>query len=564
MLVVYPGTGRTPTAPPTGGSRGSTLGGMSLICVSIFVDSPDDVPTAIERASEAVKEGARMIEWRLDAVAEDPDGLPAVVELLRGSPAPCIATIRAETEGGTWDGEERDRISMLEAMGTSEHPPAYLDLEQTAWRRSADLRRKVRLAIDHEAQIRDIASRLIISSHDFGGRPANLLARVAEMVENDACAVGKIVFTARSVRDNLEVFDLLAERRKPMIALCMGEFGEMSRVLAPKFGGFLTFTASDARSTTAPGQLTTRELREVFRFEAIKSSTRVYGLVGHPVGHSRSPILHNRGFDAVGHDGVYVRMPVAPGWESLKASLLQLIEHPRLDFAGCSVTHPHKEDLVRFVREIGGEIDEISDRIGAANTLVVDAAGTVRCRNTDVGAAVHSFAEGSGRAIDDLRGMRIAVFGAGGVGRAVVYGLIEAGAEVEVFNRTAARGEALVKDLEAWGRVGFAGSADGFAPADFDGLVHCTPAGMQGGSEPEASCVPRGVDLPDGFIVMDTVYAPRRTPLLEIADSQDARTIEGIEMFRLQAEAQFAAWTGRSAPSGLFGALLTGKKSGST
>ena len=541
----------------------STLDGMSLICVSIFVDSPDDVPTAIERASDAVAEGARMIEWRLDAVAEDPDGLPAILELLRDSPAPCIATIRAEAEGGTWDGNEQDRISLLEAIGTAADPPAYLDLEQAAWARSANLRQKVRLAIDHEAQIRDISSRLIVSSHDFGGRPANLLARVAEMIENDACAVGKIVFTARSVRDNLEIFDLLTERQKPMIALCMGEFGEMSRVLSPKFGGFLTFAASDARTTTAPGQLTTRELREVFRFDSIKASTRVYGLVGHPIGHSRGPVLHNRGFEAVDHDGVYLRIPVTPGWESFKASLIQLIEHPKLDFSGCSVTHPHKENLVRLVRELGGEIDEASDRISAANTLVIEDSGRIRCLNTDVAAAVQSFAAGSGRDATALRGMRVAVFGAGGVARAVVYGLIRAGAEVRVFNRTRDRGEAMQRDLEAWGRVTFAGGFQAFESRDFEGLVNCTPLGMQGGPVSEESCLGEATTFPEGFVVMDTVYAPRRTPLLRIAEAQGVPVVEGIEMFRLQAERQFAAWTGSSAPHGLFNSLLDVPKSNS-
>lgn len=529
---------------------------MSLICVSIFVDSPDDVPTALERASHAVAEGARMVEWRLDAVAEDPDALPAVLKLLRGSPAPCIATIRAESEGGTWDGDEQDRISLLEAMGTSDDPPAYFDLEQAAWARSANLRQKVRLAIDHESQIRDIASRLIVSSHDFGGRPANLLARVAEMVENDACAVGKIVFTARSVRDNLEVFDLLAERRKPMIALCMGEFGEMSRVLAPKFGGFLTFAASDALTTTAPGQLTTRELRDVFRFDSIRASTRVYGLVGHPIGHSRGPLLHNRGFEAIGHDGVYLRIPVAPGWESFKASLVQLIEHPGLDFSGCSVTHPHKENLVRLVRELGGEMDEASDRINAANTLVVDEGGGLRCVNTDVAAAVDSFAMGSGRGGTSLRGLRVAVFGAGGVARAVAYGLICAGLEVKVFCRTPERGRTMACDLEPWGSISFGGGFESFDADRFDGLVNCTPLGMMGGQDADEACITEGTRLPDGFVVMDTVYAPRRTPLLRIAGAGETITIEGIEMFRLQAEAQFSSWTATPPPAGLFESLL--------
>ena len=114
---------------------------------------------------------------------------------------------------------------------------------------------------------------------------------------------------ARSVRDNLEAFDILATRTKPTIALCMGEFGLMSRVLAPKFGGFLTF-ASDAEGTgTAPGQPTARELRDLYRFESVRPATRVFGVIGWPVAHSRSPAFHNARFADAGHDGVYLPIP---------------------------------------------------------------------------------------------------------------------------------------------------------------------------------------------------------------------------------------------------------------
>ncbi|MCP4835249.1 MAG: shikimate dehydrogenase, partial [Phycisphaera sp.] len=193
-----------------------------------------------------------------------------------------------------------------------------------------------------------------------------------------------------------------------------------------------------------------------------------------------------------------------------------------LDFSGCSVTHPHKENLVRLVRELGGEIDEASDRINAANTLIVDESRRVRCLNTDVDAAVAAFAAGSGRESSALRGMRVAVFGAGGVARATVYGLIRAGADVTVFNRTRDRGEALVEDLQQWGSVVFAGGFDAFEASEFAGLVNCTSLGMLGGPHAEEACIADATSLPEAFIVMDTVYAPRRTPLLQIAESQGA------------------------------------------
>ena len=535
---------------------------MTFLCVSIFVDSIDDVPFALARARTATAQGARLVEWRLDALAEEPDAATGIGRLLADSPAPCIATIRAEDEGGTWVGSEQERIALLEAMGTGDHPPAYLDLELRAWRRSANLRQKVRLAIDHAAQVRDISTRLILSSHDFGGRPADLLARVADLAAEEACAVGKIVYMARSVRDCLEMFDLLADRPKPMIALAMGEFGTMSRILAPKFGGFLTFAALDEGSGTAPGQPSVGDLVETYRFDRIGRKTRVYGVVGHPVGHSLGPVVHNAVFEAVDHDGVYVPIPVIPGWESFKATMGELVDHPRLDFHGCSVTLPHKENLLRFAREQGAEIDPVVERVGAANTLVVErneqgAVRGLRCLNTDVDAAVGSLARGLESAkgsTADFRGRRIAVIGAGGVARAVVAGLEDRGGDVLVVNRNPERAEALASEFGDRVR---AGSLSALGGVRFDAFVNATPVGMAGGPAPDESPLPSDAVVDPSVVVMDTVYTPRATPLLVEADRRGARTVDGLAMFIAQAEVQSACWTGRPVPDGLMERVLS-------
>ncbi|MCX5652707.1 MAG: type I 3-dehydroquinate dehydratase, partial [Planctomycetota bacterium] len=147
------------------------------------------------------------------------------------------------------------------------------------------------------------------------GRPIDLLRRVAAMQDDPLVSIVKLAWMARSIRDNLEAFDLLATRTKPLIALLMGEFGLMSRVLAPKFGGFLTFASDAEGSGTAPGQPTARELRDLYRFGAIGPATRVFGVVGWPVAHSRSPAFHNARFAEHGYDGVYLPLPVPGEWE---------------------------------------------------------------------------------------------------------------------------------------------------------------------------------------------------------------------------------------------------------
>lgn len=539
---------------------------VSLICVSIFIDAPQDVAAAIARAEKAVADGARMVEWRIDALAEEPDGLPAIQRLLAASPAPSIVTIRSEDEGGTWQGDEQERIALLEAIGTGEHPPAYIDLELGAWQRSANLRQKVLLAIEHEAQVRDISARLVLSSHDFTGRPANLVSRIADMAAVDACAVGKLVYMARSVRDSLEMFDLLAERVKPMIGLCMGEYGLPTRVLAPKFGGFLTFASAAEGAGTAPGQPTVRDLVDTYRFDRIGPRTRVYGVVGHPVGHSLGPRVHNAGFDAAGIDAVYLPLAVAPGWESFKATIGECVDHPRLDFGGCSVTLPHKENLLRFARECGAEVDPLAAAIGAANTLVVDrdddgrVAG-LRVLNTDADAAVRSLARGLDPDLppaDAVRGRSVAVLGAGGVARAVVAGLLARGARVHVFNRTRTRAETIVQDFRDLGEVGVIDREAELACGCFHAFVNATPVGMTGGPAADESPLPDEVRLDDGVVVMDTVYTPRITPMLAIARDRGARIVEGTSMFVAQAEAQFEAWTGGRPASGLYAGLMPG------
>lgn len=537
---------------------------MTLVAVSIAVHAADEVSLALQRARAAAAGGANLIEWRIDALAEEHDPLPAAQRLVRECPRPCIVTCRPTAEGGEYGGDDSSRISLFEALAAGDHPPRYIDVELATYERSENLRQKVHLAVMHARQPRDLRTSLILSTHDLDRRPADLLQRVERMTADDACAVIKVAWMARSLRDNLEAFELLATRRKPTIALCMGPFGLMSRVLAPKFGGFLTFASDSAETSTAPGQLTIEQLRSLYRFDAIGPETKVYGVVGWPVEHSRSPEIHNAAFGATGHDGVYLPLPVPGGpteYEHFKATVGAMIDDPRLGFRGASVTVPHKESLVRFLKERGGRLDEWSERIGAANTLIVGSTGATSCVNTDAPAAVDALCEGMRIAPVELSSKRIAVLGAGGVARAVAGGLLEAGATVVVFNRTEARATQLVADLTSRvasdsGRI-VVGRHDALACGCFHAFINCTSMGMQGGTASDESPLPDDVPLNDEVTVMDTVYAPLRTPLIQLAESRGARVITGDRMFSKQAARQFEWWTGTPAPIDVFRARMS-------
>ena len=134
----------------------------------------------------------------------------------------------------------------------------------------------------------------------------------------------------------------------------MGEAGLISRVLAKKFGAFLTFASLKDESATAPGQVTIADMKRLYRWDALNSKTKVYGVVGSPIMHSMSPAIHNAGFDAINHDGIYLPLLVNPGYESFKAFMESFLAFAPLDLAGLSITIPHKENaLTRYLKEKG-------------------------------------------------------------------------------------------------------------------------------------------------------------------------------------------------------------------
>ena len=551
---------------------------MTMICVPLMVE---DHAEAIRDATLAAEHGADMVEFRVDVYFEDQvdstdllqDRIDRVLELVKASPLPCIVTCRPHWEGGEYHGDDDERVALYEALGTSDHPPAYIDVELATYTRSKNIRQKVNLAVDHPKQERSVSTRLILSSHDFSGRPADLTRKVLEMQSEPACAVVKIAYRARSIRDNLELFDLLSESPKPMIALCMGEFGLMSRVLAPKFGGLLTFATLRDESSTAPGQPTIEELLDLYRFRKINRSTKVYGIIGWPVTQSMSPLVHNAGFEAIGWDGVYVPMPVEGSFESFKATVTSLVDHEGLTFAGASVTIPHKTHLTHLATERGfgalWVIDSDAEACGAGNTLIVsplfdeediDEYGVY---NTDHRAIWSLFDY-----LDEWAGRPVAIMGSGGVSRAAAAPFVARGATVSLFARNASAVDSLADQLNTLTKNGADGPGtvtahplDDLQSARADVYINCTPVGMTGGPDPDGLSIPipEMDNLSPDTVFFDTVYNPIETPMLKAARERGYRTIDGVQMFVKQAEAQFAIWTGEESPADLFDRLVREK-----
>jgi shikimate dehydrogenase len=270
-------------------------------------------------------------------------------------------------------------------------------------------------------------------------------------------------------------------------------------------------------------------------------------LLGHPVGHSRSPAMHNAAFRELGIDWRYEALDVEP---ARFAGVLESL--PGQGFAGANVTIPHKLRAL----EAADDPTEVARVVGAANTLSFRS-GRVLADNTDVEGFLTALRE---RAPSAPTGMNALVLGAGGAGRAVVYALLSAGAaRVEVWNRRPERAETLVSDLA--GAAGQTALQSAVAPstASMDLLVNATSLGMR---HAHASPIPRegaeffkavplsADELDDRLTVVDLVYRHDRTPLLRAAQARGARCVDGFDVLVHQGAASFRIWTGLHAPLG--------------
>lgn len=265
--------------------------------------------------------------------------------------------------------------------------------------------------------------------------------------------------------------------------------------------------------------------------------TRVFGVIGKPISHSRSPLIHNAALAAAGVDAVYVPLLVDDLPAFLGSSMVD-----QLGFDGFSVTIPHKETALKCC----AEVDPVAAQIGAVNTLVRLPSGGWKGYNTDWLAAIDAVEQGLGGA-GALKGKAVVVVGAGGAGRALAFGAKQRGAQVIVTNRTLDRAQSLAADVGGEA-VPWEDLQAGRCKADV--LVNTTALGMA----PDAGSSPAPIEAlrAAGFkLVFDAVYTPLETRLLRDAAEAGVVAVSGLGMFVGQAEEQFRLFTGRAAPEGV-------------
>ncbi|MFC4436763.1 MULTISPECIES: shikimate dehydrogenase [Natrialbaceae] len=254
---------------------------------------------------------------------------------------------------------------------------------------------------------------------------------------------------------------------------------------------------------------------------------KVFGLLGNPVGHSLSPPMHEAAYDELGLEARYVTLEPEP------AEIADAIHGAdALGVRGLNVTIPFKRDALEIV-----DADELATRIGAVNTIDFSGSGPPTGHNTDAGGALRALRDHG----VDLEGARAVVVGAGGAGRAISFGLADAGATVTIANRTESTAHELADEVPGASGQGLEDLTDLLADADV--LVNATSVGM----EEDATPVPSEA-LHGDLAVMDAVYRPLETRLLREAAAVGATTVDGAWMLLYQGVEAFELWTGREAP----------------
>ena len=483
----------------------------------------------VQQARLAAMAGATWIELRLDHLAVPADKQPAAKQpaakktdpqaLLAQIQLPVLVSCRTREDGGGFAGTLKERRDLLTAWVAA--GARGLDLEdweewQPEWAPDLDL--------------------YVRSHHNRTGVTNDLLA-VRDQLLGQGAQVAKLVVTAHDLADAGPVLDLLGgtdQEAQPTVAFAMGETAWPTRVLACLLGARLAFGSPGPGLGTAPGQPTVEALTGVYDVRRLNRNTALYGVVGNPARYSLGPLLFNRAFRLLDHDGIYLPLET-----SRPDALLSML--PRNRLRAVSVTAPYKGVLAGLCHQF----DELAELAGAVNTITWQAHGGVMGHNTDIAGVREALLRAG---LEEGEGVA-AVLGGGGAARAAAVALEQMGLQVTLL----ARSLDTVRDFCR---------RHGHQLARFDAgvltelkprvVVNATPVGgTVGGSgggavgdAGEERVLPDWV-VPEGTYVLDMVYRPRWTRLLKDARAQGGIPVLGIEMFLTQASRQLQLFVGR-------------------
>jgi 3-dehydroquinate dehydratase/shikimate dehydrogenase len=483
---------------------------MAVICATIGRGRHSSLAEEWKAAAEA---GVELCELRIDCLRRDPD----LKRIFAKRPTPLVFTIRRGADGGLWRGNEEKRQALIReaiALGVD-----YVDLEM-------DIATKIR---------RFGKTKRIVSYHNYKTTP-NEVQDITEQCDEMDADVVKVATLASSVADASHVLEAGSRSPVPTVAIGMGDIGLFTRILGAKYGAPFAYSGFNPERIFAPGMPVWSTLKRDYFYDQINAETEVYGVIGDPVAQSLSPAIHNAAFRHLGMNKVLVPFLIPAG--TLEDSLKEL---DWLGVKAYSVTIPHKEAVVPLLAQKDGAVE----KTGSCNTVVIKDGAKIG-HNTDYRAAMDSLEDALGGRTDDeesspLFEKQVLLLGAGGVARAIAFGLSRRNASVTVTNRHDERANALAEEVGCrtinWGQR---------ASTLSDIIINCTPVGMH----PNVDDTPVGPAAfqRNNMVAFDTVYHPENTMFLKLARERGCTTVSGVDMFIGQAAHQFKLYTGQDAP----------------
>lgn len=466
------------------------------LCVVIPGPSFEEARQQIEKA----RASADLLEFRVDLFQFSEQKL--LQQLREISSLPVIFTLRH-----IFDGNHTEYLKHLLSL-----KPEYIDIE---WNVAPEIFKNI------QQQLPEV--QLICSLHDFEKTTPDLESLFQKMLLCPA-HIYKIATMARSSLDAMRMLQFIrdqVQKGRKIIGICLGENGQLTRIVGTIFGNEFTYASLDASCRTAPGQVDADVLINTYHCRKLNQSTRIFGLIGDPVEFSRSHQTHNATMQRLELNAVYVKIKLIA--EEVKEFLTYA---KNLGFQGFSVTMPLKEVVRNHIDACRG----IAAEVGAINTIALSPKEKVGY-NTDGEAVAELLQEKL-----TLHNARVILLGAGGAAKAIACALYKQGAKMIFLNRTLEKAKDLATEYkgESYSLSHFSVVAE----QGYDILVNCTSIGMT--STPGSPITLS--DLLPNRIVMDIISHPKETPLLAAAKQKNCITIPGEAMFLRQAEKQFSLW----------------------
>ncbi|MDR2900712.1 MAG: shikimate dehydrogenase [Treponema sp.] len=484
---------------------------MAKICLSLTGSTLDRDLEILEKYRKYVD----VAELRVDFL--DPDERLHIRRFPEMAGIPVILTIRRDTDGGKYVGGEASRITLF-SMGL-----AFAEVDKRKNFAYVDIESDLNVPSLEEAA-RTFGTKIIRSIHNFQGVGEDLPKLIREL-RRTGDEIAKVAMMPQSTADVLRIYQAARETKNvKKILIGMGRFGASTRILADYLGSHLTYssvTDEDDLSLAAPGQLSPKELVELYRFKKINKDSKIFGITGYPLTATSSPAFHNALFTQEQIDAVYIPFPS----DSIN-SFLRLAEE--INMEGASVTVPYKESIIPNLSHRSDRVEHI----GACNTIIRSAQGWMGY-NTDGLGFSDALLKFVGK--KNLRGKRVTIIGAGGAARAVAAEVARLKGRALILNRTVFKAKELAL------RYGFAwGGLDHQGMEMLDHYSHIIIQTTSVGMEPNIDADPLDQYYFSGKeMVMDLIYKPAETRLLTRAKKAGCLIANGSDMLVAQAKYQY-------------------------